>query len=380
MARQLPQVGAQIGAGRKQKHRPNLWFERLMALLALLNLGLVLFDLSYIPWRDFYLKQLPVLTRYDSVKGIEPHRSTVAYTNAVQSLAAQVAATGLQSAEVAQQLTQLQTLSLELVNENPFGAVGKSGTLERIKNRMRQRVGTESAKTAFQTFWSQDYLIQTGWEPSLQFFQTEIQPLLASNYYRQIGENGKFIDWFWRIDLWFGAIFAAEFLARTFYLSRRYQRATWLDAVIWRSYDLLLLLPFWRWLRVIPVTIRLDQARLINLQPINHRIIRTLIASVAVEVTEMVVVRLIDQLQELIRRGEVKRWLLQSNRYVDLNGINEVEAIAGRLTHLLVYDVLPQVRPQLEALLRHSVTQVLSSSPVYTGLQRLPGASALSDQ
>ncbi|MFM7427564.1 MAG: hypothetical protein ACKO7W_21630 [Elainella sp.] len=150
--------------------------------------------------------------------------------------------------------------------------------------------------------------------------------------------------------------------------------------MIWRSYDLLLLLPFWRWLRIIPVTIRLDQARLINLQPINHRIVRTLIASVAVEVTEMVVVRLIDQLQELIRRGEVKRWLLQSNRYVDLNGINEVEAIAGRLTHLLVYDVLPQVRPQIEALLRHSVTQVLSSSPVYTGLQRLPGASALSDQ
>ncbi|MFM7427563.1 MAG: hypothetical protein ACKO7W_21625, partial [Elainella sp.] len=120
--------------------------------------------------------QLPVLTRYDSVKGIEPHRSTVAYTNAVQSLVAQVAATGLQSAEVAQQLTQLQTLSVELVNENPFAAVGKSGTLERIKNRMRQRVGTESAKTAFQTFWSQDYLIQTGWEPSLQFFRPRFSP------------------------------------------------------------------------------------------------------------------------------------------------------------------------------------------------------------
>ncbi len=378
MARLLPQSRL----SQKQKRRAGLGFERLMALLALLNLGLVLFDLSYIPWRNFYLKQFPALTQWygEQIKGIEPHRLTVTYTDAAQALEAQVALTGLQSAEVAQQLTRLQALSVELVDENPFEAVGKSGTLERIKNRMRQRVGVESSKAAFQTFWSQGYLNQAGWEPSIQFFQAEIQPLLATNYYRRIGENGKFIDRFWRIDLWFGAIFAVEFLARTFYLSRRYRRATWLDAVIWRSYDLLLLLPFWRWLRIIPVTIRLDQARLINLQPINYRIVRALIASVAVELTEMVVVRLIEQLQELIRRGEVKRWLVQSNRYVDLNGINEVEAIAGRLTHLLVYDVLPQVRPQLEALLQHSITQVLGSSPVYAGLQRLPGASALSNQ
>jgi hypothetical protein len=353
-----------------------------MALLALLNLGLVLFDLSYIPWRNFYLKQFPALTQWygEQIKGIEPHRVTVAYSDAVQALETQVAATGLQSPEVAQQLTKLQALSVELVDENPFEAIGKSGTLERIKNRMRQQVGAESSKAAFQTFWSQSYLTQAGWEPSIQFFQTEIQPLLATNYYRRIGENGKFIDRFWQIDLWFTALFAVEFLARTFYLSRRYRRATWLDAVIWRSYDLLLLLPFWRWLRIIPVTIRLDQARLVNLQPIHYRIVRTVIASVSVELTEMVVVRLIEQLQEMIRRGEVKRWLVQSKRYVDLNGINEVEVIAGRLTHLLVYEVLPQVQPQLEALLRHSVTQVLGSSPVYVGMQRLPGASALSDQ
>ncbi len=353
-----------------------------MALIALVNLLLVLFDLSYIPWRDFYLRYLPNLTEWYGAqfKGIEPHRATTAYLAAVQELEKQVAQTGLQSAAVNQQLLKLQELSTEMVNENPFAAVGKAGTLERIKNRMRDHMNIQSAKQAFNAFWSQEYLSQTGWLESMQFFQRKIQPLIVTNYYRGINENGAPIDRFWQIDLWFTALFAAEFLTRTFYLSHRYKRARWLDAMIWRSYDLLLLLPFWRWLRVIPVLIRLDQSKLVNLQPIHHRVVHTLIANVAVELTEMVVVRVIEQIQGLIQQGEVKRWLLQSNQYVDLNGVNEVEEIAKHLTHLLVYDVLPQVQPEVEAILQHSMAQVLNSSPAYTNLQRLPGVSLVSRQ
>ena len=38
---------------RTKKYRPNLWFEKLMALIAVINLAIVAFDLSYIPLRDF---------------------------------------------------------------------------------------------------------------------------------------------------------------------------------------------------------------------------------------------------------------------------------------------------------------------------------------
>ena len=45
-----------------------------MALLALVNLGFVLFDLSYVPFCNFYLRNLPRVTDvYDPIKGIEPH-------------------------------------------------------------------------------------------------------------------------------------------------------------------------------------------------------------------------------------------------------------------------------------------------------------------
>ncbi len=67
--------------------RKNLWFERLMAVIALISLGLALFDLSYIPWRSFYFRNIPEITRYyDRYKGIEPHRETERYLNAVKTV------------------------------------------------------------------------------------------------------------------------------------------------------------------------------------------------------------------------------------------------------------------------------------------------------
>lgn len=354
-----------------------------MAIATLINLILVLFDLSYIPWRNFYLRVAPQLAiNYgERVKGIEPHRVTENYLNKVSQLEDQVAATGLQSAQSSQLLAELRTLSSDMIDENPFEGANKSGVLERIKRRMREQINTESSQQAFATFWTEDYLSQAGWQSSIAFFNSRIRPQMASNYYRGIGENGQPIDRFWRIDIWFMGLFAAELLARSFYWSRRYKGLTLLDALIWRWYDLFLLLPFWRWLRIIPVTVRLNQAKLANLDPLNNKIIHGVVSTFAVEITEVVVLQVIDQMQELLRRGEVARWLLQDGRqYIDLNQVNEGQAIAQRLASVLVDQVLPQIRPEVEALMHHLLTRTLNSSPVYAGLQALPGASHFSNQ
>ncbi|HEY9646342.1 MAG TPA: hypothetical protein V6C88_08245, partial [Chroococcidiopsis sp.] len=102
-----------------------------------------------------------------------------------------------------------------------------------------------------------------------------------------------------------------------------------------------------------------------------------------VELTEVVVLRVIDQFQNLVKQGDIARWLIQpgsSQRYVDLNGVDEVQAIAQRVVNLVVYQVLPTLKPEIEALLQHSVISVLNSSPVYRGLQPLPGMTAFSNQ
>ncbi|MEM6839435.1 MAG: hypothetical protein AAF609_21650 [Cyanobacteria bacterium P01_C01_bin.120] len=362
-----------------------LWFERIVALIALINLILVLFDISYIRFRDIYLRFLPEFTTWygELFKGIEPERTTVKYLNTIDSLEEQVAQTGLQSRQAESLLADLQTQSAAIVDENPFEIANKSGTLERIKNAVRDRVGVESSKAAFNEFWSEDYLTDQGWTQEITFFNEEIVPLFETNYFRGIGEDGQPQDDFWKIDGWFVSFFALELLLRSLYISRRYKNYTLLDAVLLRWYDLLFFLPFWRWLRAIPVAVRVNQSQLINLIPLRNRVNRIFISTFAIELTEIVVLRIVDQVQNLVRDGDVAKWLLavgNQNQYIDINGVNEVEAIADRLTKITLYQVLPGVKPEVDALLQHSIIQALEQAPGFQNFRGLPGIGNLPDQ
>lgn len=380
---------------RKPPARRNFWFERLMAILASFNLGLVLFDLSYIPWRNFWLQgniqildfiiqlPLPPVTKlYDPVKGIEPHRETQQYLNTVNALEEQVAQTGLQSTEVIRILERLDRLSSEMIDTNPFQIANKSGSLEKIKNRMRERIGLDSARQSFRTFWSQEYLFQNGWQKEIGFFNRQIRPLIETNYYRPIGENGDFVDKFWVVDLPFVIIFAIEFLSRTFYISRRHVGVNWVDAMLWRWYDIFLLLPLWRWLRVIPVVIRLNQSELIDLERVQDQVNQGFVANFAEEITQVVVIRVINQIQGSIQSGEVTRWLTQPEKrtYIDINNVNEVEAISNIVTQIVVYKVLPKIRPDIEAILRHNIESILNKLPAYQNFKNVPGLASIPNQ
>lgn len=373
----------------------SLIFERLMVLIASANLILVVFDLSYVPWRDFWLRVLPrinsgntqsVITFYDRVKGIEVHRDTEEYLNRINALEEQVAQTGLQSTQSALLLQEIRTLSENMIDDNPFAVADKSGMLEKIKNRMRDRISqttktkVNSSKQAFSIFWSQNYLSQAGWGQELRFFNLNIRPLIRTNYYRPIGENGEPVNWFWLIDLPFIGLFGLEFLGRTFIINRRHSSLSWPEAMLWRWYDIFLLLPFWRWLRIIPVIIRLGQAELLNLEPVKTQINRGFVANFAGELTQIVVLRILSQTQSIIRSGEIGRWLsgrVQERAYIDINNTNEVEAIAKVLINLTVYQVIPKIQPDIEAIIRHNIERALNQLPVYQGMQKIPGLGQL---
>ncbi|MGB3651061.1 MAG: hypothetical protein WBA41_07600 [Rivularia sp. (in: cyanobacteria)] len=362
----------------------NLWFERLMAFTATVNLGLVLFNLTYIGWRDFYLRNLPQIQKiYDPIKGIEPHRETENYLRTVEELEQQIRETGLNSPLSANKIEELRSLSLETIENNPFAAVSKSGTLEKIKNRMRDRLSNDSSKRAFSTFWSTDYLLKQGVDKELNFFDKQIKPLIATNYYRQIGENGEFIDNFWIIDLPFVILFTVELLARSYYIKRRHLGFSWLNAILWRWYDIFLILPFWRWLRIIPVLFRLEKSELLNLQSIRYQAQQGIVANFAEEITQIVVVRVINQTQSSIKQGNLTRWLQQSQTlrpYIDINNVNEIEALAGIFVQTVIYQVLPKIQPEIIALLQHNIDSAFNQSPIYRNLRNLPGLGQMPHQ
>ncbi|MEM6251952.1 MAG: hypothetical protein AAF821_03425 [Cyanobacteria bacterium P01_D01_bin.156] len=363
-----------------------LWFERLMVAIATANLILVIADLSYIRFRDLYLKVLPKPTTWygETFKGIEEHRVTAAYLAEVDTLKEILEADGLDSPAARGQLATLRSSSVNLIDENPFAVANKSGTLERIKKEMRDRTDEEnSSKEAFRIFWSPAYLDQ-GWSEELDFFEQQIRPRIETNYWRGIGFNGLPTDRFWLIDTPFIILFGFEFLVRTYFLSRRHENTTWFDAMLWRIYDVPLLLPFWRWLRVIPVVIRSNQAQLSHLDPLQGRINRILISQFAVELTEVVFLRLIDQIQNMIQAGQISRWVFEltsgNENYIDLNDVDEVQTIAQRLTDIVIDKILPEIKPEIDAVLSHTFTGALAQAPAYQGLKILPGFTNISGQ
>jgi hypothetical protein len=361
----------------------NIWFERLMAIIVSIGFLVGMFDLTYIPWRAFYFRNIPEVAQfYDRYKGIEPHRETERYLNAVEQLKITVKQTGLASAQTQSWLQELDSLSVSLIQNNPFAVAGKTGNLEKIKNEVRDRVRNQSAKGAFKTFWSQAYLTRAGWEKELGFYEQKIKPLIVTNYYRKLDDSGDFIDRFWEIDLIFIGIFAIDILGRIYYILRHNRNVSFQQAVIWRWYDLILLLPFAQYLRIIPVMIRLNQAKIINLESIQSELNRLFVGQIVNELTDAVVIQVLHQTQRSIKQGEITKLVsgYLKQPYIDLNNVNEIEALFELILEIVIYRVIPKIQPDLEEIFQHLFHQALLESPAYRNLRMLPGVGELPAQ
>jgi hypothetical protein len=363
--------------------RKNLWFDRLMAIIASIGLIIAMFDFTYIPCRDFYFRNLPVVVdQYDRFKGIEPHRETERYLNAVEQLQLTVSQTGLASAQTQSWLQELDGLSVSLIQNNPFQVAEKTGNLEKIKNQVRDRVQNQSAKGAFQTFWSQAYLTKAGWDKEINFYERRIKPLIVTNYYRRLDLSGNYVDLFWQIDIIFIGIFAIDLLGRTYYTRHHSRKTSWLQAIVRRWYDLILLLPFAQFLRVIPVLIRCNQAKLINFDVVQSELNRLFVGQIANELTDAVVIQLLHQTQSAVKQGQITQIIggYFKQPQIDLNNINEIEALFELVLEMIVYRVIPKIKPDLEAIFRHLFQKALLESPTYRNLKLLPGIGELPAQ
>ena len=388
MARPRWQVDLPLPASR-------LWrgWDRFVALWAAVNLAWVGFDLTYVPLRTFWLQRnlyplpsvplvlplqvIPDITPWvDPIKGIEPHRETEAYLAAFRQLDAALLGLPVGQAPDSRQSLLLRRqvqLSEQLIDSNPFEASGATGTLEKIKNRLRQRADVVSAKRASMVLLSPERISREGWERERRFWREQVLPLVATNYWRSIDENGRPTDHFWRYDLLlFQSVFALDILLRVIRQRRRLNGLSWGEALLRRWIDLPLLLPFWRWLRLVPVIERLQSSGLINIEPLRAVISRAVVALLAVELFEVLSLQLIDGLQGLIRS---RRWpgrirALRSHQSVGPESRELVE-LTRIWAPLLLARVAPRLAPELQGVLGHALQQSLQSTMVPPPLRRL---------
>ena len=376
--------------------RSRIWkgWDRFVAFWAVVNLVWVAVDLTYVPLRPFWLQRrvqpipalpwavslplVPNITPWmDQIKGIEPHRETQAFISEFQTL--DLAMRGHRpgtplTPEQRKLLGRQVKLSQQMVENDPFQATVGSGTLETIKNLLRQRAKEVSSKDAVHLLLGQEWLSRHPWQVERQFWNNQVLPLVARNYWRSIDENGRPTNHFWRWDLLlFQSVFLLDILLRAQRLRHRLPGLRWRDALLRRWIDLPLFLPFWRWLRLVPVLERLQGAGMINLEPLRAVISRGVVALLALELIEVLALQFLDGVQQQVRS---KRWptrlrAMRSHQTVMIQEEREVVELTRLWAPLLLGRVVPRLAPELRGVLGHALHQSLERTLVPAPLRQL---------
>jgi hypothetical protein len=360
--------------------RPHLtWavaWDLIMVYLALVNLGLILFDFTYLWLRPTYLNVIPVVTRiYDPVKGIEPEPVTQRYLELIDSLAVELE-TDPSGPEVRQALFELRELSAEMLDDNPFERSGLERNLIQMGWGMAFLLEEEGiagvddfeAHELLDLFWSLEP------EPSrlpmrVERFESELAPLLEANFFRRYGPNGELVDHFWWIDLPFLIIFVVEFFTRWYLAIRRRAYPRWFFFPIFNWYDVLGILPFkqtrlFRLFRVVSIYIRLHRSDYSKVgdDPIS-RTVKYFSNIISEEISDMVSLRILNETQEELREGTHKRVIRSvANSHRDALAAQ----LAKQARQLLDSD---EVRAQARGLLDANLERAVDSA---AALRRLP--------
>ncbi len=295
---------------------PRLLWDLFMVWVALINLGLILFDMTYLLLRPTYLDYLPAVTRvYDRVKGIEPHPLTEALLaetgETLRLVELDPAAPALQV-----RTERLRRLTVQVLRENPFQRSSQERTLEVLKALIAREVGTttleieisESMVGVVDQFWTTDGALLRS---RLEQFRATVAPLLRTNYFREIDLKGGLVDHFWMIDLPFLTLFIVEFAARWALAIRRREVQRWFLFPLFNWYDLLGLIPYFRIFRLFRVASIYMRLRRSELSRVGMDILSRAVAYVsniiAEEISDVVALRILRETQDEIRDGTHKR-------------------------------------------------------------------------
>jgi hypothetical protein len=294
-----------------------LW-DLLMVWVALINLTLICFDLTYLPLRPTYFRFTPIVTTvYDRVHGIEPHPLTSRLIAEVDTTE-QLLRLDPDSPKLEEHLARLRALTTRVLVENPFDRSGQTRQLEIIRlvvGRQTNHLTGElrdpaAARIAAEEFWTGSRQLL-----SLRFdlFNQRIRPGLALNYHREFNLSGRLTDYFWLIDLPFLMLFWIEFVVRWFLAVRRRTHARWFFFPIFNWYDVLGLIPLaafrpFRLLRAVSMYMRLRRSELSRIgEDTASRTVAYISNIITEEVSDRVALRILSEFEEEIQDGTHRR-------------------------------------------------------------------------
>lgn len=290
-----------------------LW-DLFMVWVVLINLCLILFDLTYLWLRPAYFTYVPVVTRvWDPVLGIKPHPLTEELIEKATATEKLFIADPV-SEDLDAMLEELSALTLRVFVENPFERSGQTEDLNAIKDGMARATGHSTAhlsnpETLAEIAFAYWIVPPQKLPDRFSLFDEHIEPLLAVNYFREFNINGRLVNHFWKIDLPFLILFWIEFMVRWILAVRRRIYARWYFFPIFNWYDLLSLIPVMalrplRLLRVVSIYMRLRRSELSRVgKDFLSRGVAYISNIITEEVSDRVAVRILSEFGEEIADG-----------------------------------------------------------------------------
>jgi hypothetical protein len=291
----------------------SLW-DLFMVWVVIINLCLIVFDLTYLWLRPTYFTYVPIVTRlYDPVLGIEPHPLTDDLIDR-SSEAERLLELDPTAPALDDMLQSLEILTIRIFMEDPFLRSGQTDNLAAIWTTMARETGKTASSPKNPRIVAE--VARDFWGGSAELlrhrfalFEEQIEPRLAVNYFRGFNLDGRLIDNFWKIDLPFLILFWIEFMTRWFLAIRRRTHARWYFFPIFYWYDLLSLIPVTalrplRLLRIVSIYMRLRKSELSRVgRDFLSRGVAYISNIITEEVSDRVAVRILDEYREEIVDG-----------------------------------------------------------------------------
>ncbi|MCX8113084.1 MAG: hypothetical protein N3E49_07845 [Bacteroidia bacterium] len=355
------------------RQRLETFWDVFMLSMAAFNLMLIVFDLTYISIRPWYIKHAPrVVGWYDAYKGIEPHWITDGYRQLADSLYRGWKQRGSLSPIQLQAFGDtLYKLSLRILSERPYERFGLMAYQELLKEKVKQFIQEQYGERlrggeAFRRFWQ---LTPENAALHLDFYQRELRYLLLVNYYRQYDLSGDYVDKFWKLDLPFLVFFWMEFWGAWVVAIRTRRYAYWWMYPVAHWYDVLALIPlkslrWFRLLRIWNLYLRLNRSKVVNFS-------NTLVARFLTQQSRLIAKAISDEVAYQILE-QVKRQAQRGEEIALMQGILEdVRPIVRSL-------VAEEAGPLVESLRRTpALTQIIEESVGQSLDQNLPNLPGL---
>jgi hypothetical protein len=296
--------------------RGQVIWDLFMVAMALLDLSLITFDLTYLWLRPTYLRVVPSLVAlYDPVDGVRPQPASQRLLGEMDATQHYLEALGERPANaqlLAGHVAALRGMTLRVMRENAFRHSEAAHMNDVLIEAVAFHVGIDPAEMDYPP--NQEIAVDKLWTQQNParlkgFLRARSGPLkraLRANYYRSVGLDGSPVDHFSRLEFPLLVLFWLDFWVGWAVAFRRLDR--WYRYPLRHWYDLVGLLPgqlrVFRLFRLVSLYSRIYRGQLRDVRDNTIKRISTRVARVVTEeVTNRVQLRVVGRLQTELEEG-----------------------------------------------------------------------------